>query len=332
MRLKLRTEKSLKSYFGPMEARLIIEHMLDRPRCYNLALGQVIATLFELMLGARPSSLYAVQNYKDCYMCFRDVEVIREDGRGYFTIIVTLRWFKGYHAGQRIKIRFRLGPTRTSHGLIMDVGCCTVAYGLRLGFFKNHTSLQSLIDGDELHIEWKDEVLNQPFFRAGGPRGMSLTSSPLSDKGRREYLRLVFEAVGLPVTTGYAFRRHFARVMRRGVGAELTRQAMGHNAGSTALETHYDDGVEFVDFVGHMLAKEDAKSAAQMQDGTEAALRRGAANRKPPVLSFAQLLQRQPALAVLAELIHNMKLCLEDGAVDWKSHTVSTPLLLISLS
>jgi hypothetical protein len=73
-----------------------------------------------------------------------------------------------------------------------------IALGLRRGAFKNHTNWDSLVEGDEYHIQWHDHLLDQPFFCAAGPGGWTIDyDRPMTSNAARAFLRQTAEGVGL---------------------------------------------------------------------------------------------------------------------------------------
>jgi hypothetical protein len=73
-----------------------------------------------------------------------------------------------------------------------------LALALRRGALKHHDDWHSLVDGNELHIQWHDDFLDKPFFVRGGARGMSCDEDhPLTDNGSRQFLRRIAEEAGL---------------------------------------------------------------------------------------------------------------------------------------
>jgi hypothetical protein len=73
-----------------------------------------------------------------------------------------------------------------------------IALGLRRGAFKHHVDVQSLIAGREYHIQWRDELLDMPFFVASGPRGMSNRhDTPMTADGARTFLQRTAIEAGL---------------------------------------------------------------------------------------------------------------------------------------
>jgi hypothetical protein len=73
-----------------------------------------------------------------------------------------------------------------------------IALGLQRRAFKRYTNLQSLVKGTEYQLEWRDDLLDQPFFCAAGPRGMSVDhSKPMTDRSARDFLCHAAERAGL---------------------------------------------------------------------------------------------------------------------------------------
>ncbi|KDQ51388.1 hypothetical protein JAAARDRAFT_110485, partial [Jaapia argillacea MUCL 33604] len=107
-RFKLRMEVAKKLYFGPPEAKLLIVTALTNPISYTNALQHCVAFLFKLMFGPRPSLLYAVKGYLDCYMLVKDVTLVQEHtkGCGRFSVEIVVRWFKGRHINSRMRLMY----------------------------------------------------------------------------------------------------------------------------------------------------------------------------------------------------------------------------------
>lgn len=80
----------------------------------------------------------------------------------------------------------------------MDIGCYIVALGIRRGMFKNYTTIEELLAGDEYVLEWKDEFLDQPLFLKAKPRGLGVVpGAPMTDQNRRDFLQRMGKKSGL---------------------------------------------------------------------------------------------------------------------------------------
>jgi hypothetical protein len=90
--------------------------------------------------------------------------------------------------------------------LLCDVTLAVIALGLRRGAFKNYNSWESLAQGKEYHIEWREDVLDKPFFVVCGHRGLVFDyDRPMTDDSARRYLHRQAIASGLGGITLHAF-------------------------------------------------------------------------------------------------------------------------------
>lgn len=169
--------------------------------------------------------------------------------------------FKGRRTDRAVRIRYTLRSVEAIEYLELDIGGLVAVYGIRRGVFDEHETIESLVNGDEINIRWKDEALQWPFFVQAKPRGLGITKEPMRDENQREYLQRIADQVGLRATDGrkvtmYGFRRNLGTAITRVYGADSARKALGHEPSSTALERSYDDGLSYLDFVGGLLGEE----------------------------------------------------------------------------
>ncbi|EDR02854.1 uncharacterized protein LACBIDRAFT_308003 [Laccaria bicolor S238N-H82] len=102
---KLDTELTVKSYFGPDEVKLLIAGAMMDAACYDNSLQHTIAIILELETGIWPSSAFAVRDYRDCYIRFKNIKIFRSaDSPGRFASELTIEWWKGYHDTSHLRI------------------------------------------------------------------------------------------------------------------------------------------------------------------------------------------------------------------------------------
>ncbi len=73
-----------------------------------------------------------------------------------------------------------------------------VSLALRRQAFRDHDTLESLLQGRERIIEWKPELMTAPFLCGGAPRGFGVVATkPMSSGGQRDFMKTSSEEAGL---------------------------------------------------------------------------------------------------------------------------------------
>ncbi|KDQ57161.1 hypothetical protein JAAARDRAFT_194336 [Jaapia argillacea MUCL 33604] len=118
--------------------------------------------------------------------------------------------------------------------------------------------MPDLLRGRDLYVEWKPELLDEPFFVACGPKGLTFNyDAPMTDVASRLFLRKTCEEVGLggveSNSTTYVFRRGTATTMQTVYGDAHTKDAMHHDQASNTLNKNYSNAVMQTDLVPGIL-------------------------------------------------------------------------------
>ncbi len=88
-------------------------------------------------------------------------------------------------------------PVAQSSKLLHDLGLLIVALGLRRGAFRDHKDVVSLGSGRDVHLAWKEEFLERPFFARTHTRGLGLEyDHPLAYAGARTTFMETARAAG----------------------------------------------------------------------------------------------------------------------------------------
>lgn len=85
---------------------------------------------------------------------------------------------------------FRLSAIQDEAHLLADPGLLLIAIGLRRNAFAAHTSVDSFLMGREIHVKWKPELMDQPFFVAASPKGTGLRlDAPMKYSAMTQFLK-----------------------------------------------------------------------------------------------------------------------------------------------
>ncbi|TFK84979.1 hypothetical protein K466DRAFT_495614 [Polyporus arcularius HHB13444] len=150
-----------------------------------------------------------------------------------------------------------MAPPDSVNFILLDVGLQLVILALRQGLLV-HRTLESLLDGREVVLQWRPEVLDLPMFCATTSKGESLLrQNPMRDHAHRAYLHKVATAAGLDGElyniTGYCMRRNFATRAEQGAGDSFTRAMMGHMDFTRTLHSSYSNVVGTTDLTALMI-------------------------------------------------------------------------------
>lgn len=129
---------------------------------------------------------------------------------------------------------------------------------LQRGHLQHHSTLQSLLDGDDINIAIKAEALELPVILASGPKGGSLDpQKAASGEAITAYLRRRALNMGLPPgITHYAWRRTAGTNIARALGPDAARDALGHAPESRTFETSYNEGTVALDLFAVSMGRE----------------------------------------------------------------------------
>ncbi|KAJ7041825.1 hypothetical protein C8F04DRAFT_1252756 [Mycena alexandri] len=144
--------------FGHEEVRLMIEEAYTNTVCWEN---------IDYIFGPRPSSLFLTPP-ASTYLKLESIIIRRGEGRGQFIAEFHLTVFKGYSENQ-IKIVYTVRPPTLYRNTFLYLPGQICVLAILRGDFADHSTMQSLFDGTEDLIKWKDPQL--PFFRQAGPRG-----------------------------------------------------------------------------------------------------------------------------------------------------------------
>ncbi|OSC98547.1 hypothetical protein PYCCODRAFT_1471017 [Trametes coccinea BRFM310] len=252
-----------KYYFGPPETLLLIETALTGlDRCMDNTLQHIVLYLIMFYTAARPGSIMKTRHYSGFYLRYKDVAIVRTSTADAtrFHVQITLCAWKGGHGLHPWSQSFRIAPVRGDNYLLLDLGLFLIVLGLRRGAFRRHADIQSLLQGSERVLEWKDGLQDEPFLCGSTPRGLGVDyTKPMAYPGFRLFLKQLAEKAGLDpmYTTAYCFRRGTASTMNRVLGSELTKNLLHHKQQSDVLHRHYASNAQQVDLTAMALYGED---------------------------------------------------------------------------
>ncbi|KAJ7366869.1 hypothetical protein DFH08DRAFT_948872 [Mycena albidolilacea] len=294
--------------FGIQEIRLLVEEALSAPVNWENSLQHCCSMLMHFLFGPRPSSLYTGQQLKT-FLQHKNIILRRGAHPGMIEPTIYLTVFKG-HMENQIKLTYTIRCPTELRNLFMYLGGMMLALAIRRGDLRDHKTCSSVWKdwhsaGETLH--WADLAL--PFFRAGGPRGLTVTMEPLSDQGARAFFHKLAGNVGIDGAGGmtmsaspYGCRANFGTEMAKAVGLAIAGRAMAHGPKSTALSESYDQGNSRLDFFGIMAGE---RIEPNVQTGRNIAIYRAPITVTP--LGLAELVEKQPLIAILLKQAQNLR-------------------------
>ncbi|KAJ7036545.1 hypothetical protein C8F04DRAFT_1337304 [Mycena alexandri] len=179
--------------FGHEEVRLMIEEAYTNTVCWENSLQHSCGFQIDYIFGPRPSSLFLTPPAQT-YLKLESIIIRRGEGRGQFIAEFHLTVFKGYSENQ-IEIVYTVRPPTLYRNTFLYLPGQICVLAILRGDFADHSTMQSLLDGTEDIIKWKDPQL--PFFRQAGPRGRSVTMKPMKSANARGYFHKITRNIGI---------------------------------------------------------------------------------------------------------------------------------------
>ncbi|KAK0484277.1 hypothetical protein EDD18DRAFT_1361292 [Armillaria luteobubalina] len=260
-----------KQYWGPPELRLLIEqgfknivHPSSR-RSLDMILQHIFLWTLLLMTGCRPGSLLSNRVYPNEYMRYKHLSLRRTTTRGQFDLLINIVSWKGGHTNRPYSCTFTIRAVMVEHMLELDAATQLIAIALRRQAFRDHTTLESLLDGTEYIVKWHDKLLDESVLQGSVPGGGSLVpGSILNYNGARLFMK----AIAADSTLGgsienavlYGFRRAAASVLQLCFGSETAKGILHHRVKSDTLNETYSNVHQTADTSGAILEKRTAYS------------------------------------------------------------------------
>ncbi|KAL5533802.1 hypothetical protein ACEPAG_262 [Sanghuangporus baumii] len=245
---------------GVLEVSYLIQEVLTDPIDATNAIQRALLLVQFLLIGHRPGSVLKDRIYKENVFKFQNIQLIREGPAVSmdFSVIVVLDTFKGFREYNKVTVRYWVRSSRNPENIHLDYPLLLIAWALRIGAFRDHSSLESFLKGEERHVEWKEEFKEKPVFRNTSPRGFGITEEPMSSLSWSNWFKNLLRKAGFPDEgiSAYSFRYHLAQTLKGMEDADDVRRAMGHRVESHTLESHYDRGNESIDFTGRILGEQ----------------------------------------------------------------------------
>lgn len=179
--LGLNRNRRIKTYFGRLELAQLLDWDTLRSPYLPLTESHHLAWCFGCVCGVRPGSIGWSKNHKDQFLSFRDITITRGSASGTFNAKIQFRFLKGNRDNLEVEngLTFAVNGATVSDHLPMSIPHRLLVMLLRRNGLESHQSLESLLEGTERHIMTKEEILDDPVCRAGGPRGLSITHEAL---------------------------------------------------------------------------------------------------------------------------------------------------------
>lgn len=249
----------------PESTRTLIEIIYDEFReTPALAVQWHALILAFFYTGGRGGSLLRTGRYNE-FITWRDV-VFRPAADEHGTVIgigvnLTLRNWKGYHKGRRLRVTYKLKPITNEKNLLLDIAAPLLLMALERELLPV-ASMDELLECAVTHttIEVDEVHKGQPVFLARASRGgRLLPDQPAHLDSQTRTLVDLLKKAGLHTgseagdNTFYSFRRGFATLGGRALQGQHLKHAMGHRARSyTAVQT-YDQSFKAVNMTEALL-------------------------------------------------------------------------------
>lgn len=189
-------------------------------------------------------------------------------------MVLTLRHIKGEGFQQAEKtgyfartVKFYFKSPQKTYNLMFSVPHRALVVALRRGALQNHTTVRSLLDGNDQFITIKPEFLDKPVLVKGTARGLGVDpDKPMTSDGLTEYLSLRGRRAGYsqPITF-YSIRRRAGTDFAKHFGTEMARDLMCHAPESRTLEKFYLDNHSTIDVSAANLGESITKRADEME-------------------------------------------------------------------
>jgi hypothetical protein len=147
-------------------------------------------------------------------------------------------------------LRLTILHTKKPENLVLSPTLRILAIMIRRGVLDGITTIDELLrrndlDSAPMKLTIKQDWLDKPIFLAGLPGGRGVKPDvPMNTPSLNQFFKLRAINAGYPAETSfYAWRRGAATNMDRaeGVSRETVRAFMGHTAGGTTFEDHYNN-------------------------------------------------------------------------------------------
>lgn len=207
-------------------------------------------------------------------MIFDDFEVRRGKAPGEFIAVLTVRRLKtdGFQRANKTgymssRVKYHFQSPQNAFNLMFSIPHRLLVLALRRGALRDHTTIESLLDGHDQYIDFKTEFLQKPVLVKGTQRGLSiLADEPLTSEAITEYIRLRAEKAGFPgKTTAYCMRRAAATDFIKVLGKDLARDLMNHDVDSRCMEVFYQELHSKTDVSAATLGESITARASEME-------------------------------------------------------------------
>lgn len=119
------------------------------------------------------------------FLAWRDVELLRLDDQGRFRANVRIRNLKtnkyvSAEAAEANKtLLFRLNSVEHERNLSLSIPHRLIVIAIRRGLLRQHTTIESVMNGQERHLEDKVAALDFRILYAAKAHGLGLTEQPM---------------------------------------------------------------------------------------------------------------------------------------------------------
>lgn len=163
-------------------------------------------------------------------------------------------------------VKFHFQSPQKIHNLMFSVPHRILVLALRRGALQNHSTIESILDGQEKFITFKPEFMSKPVFTRGTARGLSIDpNQPLSADKFSEYITLRGSRAGYSqAITFSSIRRRACTDFVKAFGPEIARNIMSHDAETRTMERHYLDRLPQIDTSAAALGEDVSKRAGDM--------------------------------------------------------------------
>ncbi|OBT70725.1 hypothetical protein VF21_10291 [Pseudogymnoascus sp. 05NY08] len=245
------------THVGLPEISQMIDLDMQQTRCFIVAEMHHLAWCMGRTCAVRPGSLGHNPKDKTSIQAGRFLMVVKTNSQD------AEQASKAAKPSRPIKCRV-MSPNITDN-LVFSVPHRLLIIALRRGAIAGIETLDDLLNGDRLNIQWKPSFLDQPILLGSTPRGLDVSQKPASAASLTEYLRERGRHMGYERTiTFYSIRRRIATDLTELVGPDHARRILGHSAQSKTLEHFYVDDAPITDISAMALGEVvDKKMMAQ---------------------------------------------------------------------
>jgi hypothetical protein len=264
------TEAMEKHYLTKLDLCSLIEFDHASAISPDNAQQHHIAWLLGFLCGVRPGAIGYSNKRRGHFLQWKDIQISRIGPAGScnFKLTATFRWLKGHHDENRRTLKFSVSGPSTIEDVMYSLPHRILAVLIRRRYLRDHHTVRSLIDGQEVQIHIKHEAMLLPVICQAGPKGLDIfPEKALSAISVSTYMSKRAMDFGLPAhITFYAWRRSAATNVGELLGADKARAFLGHGPHSTSFEEHYDQGTVTYDVMGMAMGRRPAAAAVVMQD------------------------------------------------------------------